>query len=226
MIHLELLVEDRSGGLYLFHLMESLLQNTEYQNQVQLHLRPHRGSGGFHFDWKAKPQPGHSALLSLLPAKFRAHAALGESYPCVLVVVMDSDDHPVGQLVQGIAKMAGQFAGPVPVVIGIAVEELEAWALGDWQAIQEAYPDAAQAVYQTYQQDSICGTWECLARILLPEDKAEALIQLGYPAAGQMKHQWASTIAPHLSASRNRSPSFRVFQKKIMQALHTALGAE
>ena len=45
----------------------------------------------------------------------------------------------------------------------LAIEEGEAWLLGDIPAIKKAYPQARDAVLNGYGNDSICGTWELLA---------------------------------------------------------------
>ena len=42
----------------------------------------------------------------------------------------------------------------------IAVEEGEAWFLGDISAIKKAHPKAKNNILNRYQNDSICGTWE------------------------------------------------------------------
>lgn len=48
-------------------------------------------------------------------------------------------------------------------VFCIAVEEMEAWLMGDREALLCAYPKAKESVLKEYKQDSICGTWEVLA---------------------------------------------------------------
>jgi hypothetical protein len=40
----------------------------------------------------------------------------------------------------------------------VAIEEGEAWFLGDIPALKKAYPKAKDAVLSTYVNDSICGT--------------------------------------------------------------------
>ena len=46
----------------------------------------------------------------------------------------------------------------------IAIEEGEAWLLGDYQAVEAAYPSVDWNVLRGYRNDEICGTWERLAR--------------------------------------------------------------
>ena len=50
----------------------------------------------------------------------------------------------------------------------LAIEEGEAWFLGDIPAIKQAYPKAKDTVLNRYVNDSICGTWELLADAVFP----------------------------------------------------------
>ena len=105
------------------------------------------------------------------------------------------------------------------MVIGIAVEELEAWLLGDRAAVLAAYPDINTKELDAYEQDSVVGTWEVLASAILGK-RAIRLIKAGYPAVGSYKHKWAEAIAPHLDAKRNISPSFRSFYEYLLKCLN------
>ncbi len=79
----------------------------------------------------------------------------------------------------------------------IAIEEGEAWLLGDRNALKSAYPRAKEQVLRTYVQDSICGTWEKLADAVYPGG-SQKLKQLGWPHTGKAKCEWANNITPHL----------------------------
>lgn len=104
----------------------------------------------------------------------------------------------------------------VPRIIGAdhAIEEGEAWLLGDRQAVREAYPRAKEAVLATYVQDSICGTWEKLADAVHPGG-ATKLRERGWQAIGAEKSSWASSIAPHMDVQRNVSPSFQYLRDNL-----------
>ena len=103
---------------------------------------------------------------------------------------------------------------PCTTLFRIAIEEGEAWLLGDHAAVKAAYPNARDAVLNTYFQDSICGTWEVMADAVHPEGSAH-LKALGYPAAGMAKCKWAREIAPHMDMDNNQSSSFRVFRDGV-----------
>ena len=53
----------------------------------------------------------------------------------------------------------------------------------------------------------------------LLKEQAPRLIEIGYPAVGQYKYEWAGKIAPHLDLSRNRSPSFKRFHSYLERGL-------
>ena len=96
----------------------------------------------------------------------------------------------------------------------IAIEEVEAWLLGDRPALTAAYPNAKTSVLNSYEQDKICGTWETLADAIHPGG-ASQLEALGYPPAGMAKCEWALGIAPHMDVKNNQSKSFQVFRDGV-----------
>lgn len=63
----------------------------------------------------------------------------------------------------------------------------------------------------SYDQDSVCGTWELLADALYPGG-SKAVQKAGWPLPGQLKHEWAGRIAPCMDVQANDSPSFRKFR--------------
>jgi hypothetical protein len=131
---------------------------------------------------------------------------------------MDSDAHPPEELFDKLMGICRREGRELPIILGLATEELEAWLLGDRRAILTAYPEADCTLLDAYEQDSVCGTWELLCHALLKE-QAPRLIEIGYPAVGQYKYEWAGKIAPHLDLSRNRSPSFKRFHSYLERGL-------
>jgi hypothetical protein len=129
------------------------------------------------------------------------------------VILVDRDDDDCRSLKERIATVAtatGFRRGGVDCLIRIAVEELEAWLLGDPEALRNAYPRlpanmGAQAA--TRDPDAVTGgTWETLERLLQ---------RAGYFNAGLPKIELARTVAPLMDPSRNTSRSFQVFRDAI-----------
>ncbi len=86
----------------------------------------------------------------------------------------------------------------------MAVQELEAWWLGDRTAIMAAYPGVRPAHFKGLARDP--------DQPPKPNDTLwEVLKQGRYFAAGKRKTQWTNDIARHLDPARNTSTSFRYF---------------
>lgn len=215
-MHIEVLTEDKSGGVVVDVLIQRIL--TPFPLEYTLSVRPHRGKGDFPDDPHLAPGRFASGLLDLLPAKLRAYDRIYAGTPFILIVIIDSDNEPFEVVREKLSIMIRQYAPGLSHVIGICVEETEAWLLGDREAILCAYPDADEDILDLYEQDSICGTWEVLCKALLRE-RASSLIRVGYPAIGQYKHEWAEQISAYLDPQRNISPSFRAFLKELHQAI-------
>jgi len=100
----------------------------------------------------------------------------------------------------------------------IAIEEGEAWLLGDIQAVKAAYPKAKDNVLKGYQNDSICNTWEVLADAVYTGG-APALTKKGWQVVGKKKSEWAEKIAPNIDIEHNKSESFKYFVRKMQELL-------
>lgn len=69
--------------------------------------------------------------------------------------------------------------------------------------------------------DSICGTWECLADAVYPGGSS-ALSKKGKMAVGAEKSQWAEKITPNMDVTNNRSPSFAYFRRALLELAEKA----
>lgn len=167
------------------------------------------------------PYPGKGALLRKLQDRLRGYAAwMPAEYRIVVVADRDNDDcQELKTGLEDICASAGlrsrrAAGGPDwQVVTRIAIEELEAWYFGDWQAVRAAYPRVSpnipgQARYRN--PDAIAGgTWEALERVLQNQ---------GYFRQGLAKVQAATDIGEHFDPTINGSHSFTVFRDALAEA--------
>lgn len=215
-MHIEILTEDKSGALVVKRLVDRMVADEGVSADVS--VRPHRGCGSLPNDLSMKPPRFASALLDLLPAKCRAYNSVYRGTDNILIVIMDSDDRDPKLLRRRLYDVCHMCAPDIRSVIGLCTEEIEAWLLGDLGAVIRAYPDCDIKAYDKYVQDSICGTWEHLCRIVCPENYDD-ILEIGYPAIGHYKAKWAENISEYMDPQRNLSPSFNNFRMSLITAL-------
>lgn len=158
-------------------------------------------------------------LLNKLPSRLQGYSAwLPENW--AILVLVDRDDDDCLQLklrLENVALHAGLTTKTVAghgnrfqVANRIAIEELEAWYFGDWQAVQAAYPRVSMHVPQKAgfrNPDAIAGgTWEAVERILK---------RAGYFKSGLRKLELTRGIAQHMDPARNTSGSFQTFRDAL-----------
>lgn len=202
-MHIEILVEDASGAKLLEAVPPKLLGEHGFSHSWRVH--PYKGAGRIPTNLSAAGDPAKRILLDQLPRLLRGYGKT----PGIdaVVVVLDSDRRPcINFLSELNALLAG--CNPAPnTMFRLAIEEVEAWYLGDRTALQAAYPKAKADVLNRYVQDSVCGTWELLADAVHTGGSA-AIRNTGWPLPGQVKYEWAEKIGPFLEPDRNTSPSF------------------
>ncbi len=195
-MHLEVLVEERSA-----------------EEALRLLLPKIVGSG---VSFEIHAFEGKRDLLAKLPSRLRGYARWIHQTETRVVVLVDEDRQDCRQLkggLEGVAAAAGlttkTVAGvgqPFLVLNRVAVEELEAWFLGDCDAIVAAYPRVPSSLpsRQGFRDPDAVkgGTWEQLDRVLQ---------RAGYHRGGIAKIAAAKDIVPHMDPARNRSTSFQHF---------------
>jgi hypothetical protein len=166
------------------------------------------------------PHQGKADLLKRLPDRLHGYANwLPDDYRIVVVVDRDEEDcHALKQQLERIGSDAGlrsrsQAMGqPYQVVNRLAIEELEAWYFGDWEAVRAAYPRVPETIPQQARYrdpDAITGgTWEAFERVLQ---------RAGYFQAGLRKIEAAREVAEHWQPQANRSKSFCAFRDVLME---------
>jgi len=214
-MHIEILTEDKSGSVVVERLTRQIAQAAGVDADIS--VRPHRGCGSLPKDWEATPPRFAGSLLDLLPAKCRAYNKVYGSTDAILVVVMDSDDKDPVELRRNLYIVCHKYCPDIRTVIGISTEEIEAWLLSDPKAILKAYPESDMNALSDYVQDSVCGTWEVLCKVTYPKTY-KSIIDIGYPAIGNYKSNWANKISEYMDISVNTSPSFLNYKNSLEAA--------
>lgn len=212
-MHFEILVEDISGTQALKILIPKILGAS-----ASFRIHPYRGLGQIPRNLKNATDPGKRILLANLPKLLRGYgktfASYGPEYKAAVIVICDLDDRALTTFLRELNGVL-RICNPKPEThFCIAIEEGEAWLLGDVTAIRLAYPYAKRAVLDSYVNDSICGTWEKMADAVYPGG-SKALAAKGWQTAGIEKSRWAEQIPPHMNVEKNRSPSFQSFVTQL-----------
>jgi len=185
-MHIEFLVEEPSMEMALKSIVPKII---EIQHTFSIH----------NFQDKKR-------LLKRLPMRMQAYANfLPDDWR--IVVLVDRDNHDCKKLKQELGKASRvviKKKGNV-VLHRIAIEELEAWFLGDIPAIRVEFPKVSANLDKNKKfrdPDAIKGgTWETLDKLLKD-----------YGYQGLFKTQFAQRIAPNMNVENNRSKSFQVFR--------------
>jgi hypothetical protein len=201
-IHLELLVEEPSMEAFLRGLLPQLLP---VERTFEVHAFQ-----------------GKHDLLSKLEVRLRGYAQwLPSDWRLFVVVDCDGDNcRELKERLEAAAMRAGLVtrsqaaAVPWQLVNRIAIEELESWYFGDWDAVRSKYSRVSSDVPRRQgfrDPDAIAGgTWEAFERVMQRH---------GYFKTGLAKIEAARGIAGHMVPARNTSASFQVFHSALMEAL-------
>lgn len=199
-MHIEIHVEEPSAEEALKHIVPKIV----------------RGRATFRvIDYGSKPK-----LLKNLPDRLKAYAArIDRGEDLKLLVLIDRDDDDCRELKARLERMAMEaglrtksasgLRGSFVIVNRLAIEELEAWFIGDGDALRAAFPRVRSFERKATFRDPDAvrgGTWEALHRLL----KRHGIYPGVYP-----KIDAARRIAPHMNVSANRSISFRAFHEGL-----------
>ncbi|QTA80991.1 Uncharacterized protein dnl_33090 [Desulfonema limicola] len=215
-MHFEILVEDQSGKKALDILIPKLIGS---EHTFKVH--PYKGIGRIPQNLDGSADASKRILLAQLPRLLRGYgntfAGYPEDYHAAVILICDLDDRCLKSFREELYSILTACDPKPETLFCIAIEEGEAWFLGDIPAVKKAYPKAKDAVLKTYVNDSICGTWEKLADAVFPGGSA-ALSAKGWQSIGAEKSVWAEKITPYMDVNKNVSPSFGYFRLKIMEA--------
>lgn len=214
-MHFELLVEDQSGKKALDILVPKIIGPA---HTFQVHA--YKGIGRIPKHLGSSSDAKKRILLDQLPRLLRGYgqtfASYPKNYPAAVILVCDLDDRSLKVFHQELQLILDACKPKPETRFCIAIEEGEAWFLGDIPAIKAAYTKAKDSVLSTYVNDAICGTWERLADAIYVGGSA-ALSAKGWQAIGAEKSEWATRISPHMNVHQNASPSFCYFRKKLLE---------
>ncbi|MDC0834154.1 DUF4276 family protein [Geitlerinema sp. CS-897] len=202
-VHIEFLVEEYSAEMALENLLLKFLPEDV---TFQIHAFQ-----------------GKRDLLKKLPDRLRGYRAwIPENYRIVVLCDRDNDNcFDLKQTLEQQAILCGfttksNYPSDDFVVLNrIAIEELEAWFLGDADAITKAYPKILPkfATQKRYRHpDEIVGAWEALEKLLQSKN---------YHPGGLNKVEAARAISEEMQPDLNRSPSFQCFFSGIKSILKT-----
>ena len=222
-MHFEILVEDASGKIALESILEKILGPNGQDHTYK--IIPYKGVGRIPKDLRGTTDPQKRILLDRLPRLLRGYGKSFRDFSAAVVVVVDLDDKDCLVFKQEMLDILNGCNPQPTALFRIAIEEGEAWLLGDRHAVKAAYPRAKDQHLNAYIQDSICGTWEKLADAVYPGG-SQKLKQLGWPHTGQAKCEWAKNIASHLDVDNNQSKSFQVFRDGIRNMIQEGPGTE
>ncbi len=214
-MHLEILVEDISGKAALEVLLPKILGDDTVHT---FDVKAYKGIGRIPSGMKSASEANQRILLDQLPRVLQGYGKRFQNYAGAVIVVCDLDNKCLKAFR---AELLGllENCNPAPLTrFCIAIEEGEAWLLGDLEAVKAAYPKAKDSVLADYNYDAICGTWEVLADAVYPGG-SKKLQEKGWQAIGAQKSEWAQKIVPHLQVERNQSPSFQYFCVKVRESV-------
>lgn len=218
--HFDIFTEDISGK----HLVDILMDKILPKEGHSFKVHPYRGCGRLPSNLSSALEIRSSTLLNNVPRLIRGFVNTYKNIPnykAVFVILTDCDNRQCADFRLQILSTINSTAH-VPVenmIVCIAIEEMEAWLLGDFEAIMKAYPNASHREYSTYIQDSICGTWEKLAKVIDEKFYNEKLKDAPFYIVGEKKCEWTNKIAPYMNINTNSSPSFNYFIRKIVSCV-------
>jgi hypothetical protein len=212
-MHFDILVEDFSGKRLLEIIVPKIVSPPH-----SWEIFSYKGCGIIPRDLRTRRDASKRILLEQLPRLLQGFGRRN-SKPgwenSVVIVVVDCDDRNCEAFKKELVDLLDSCKPKPKAFFRIAIEEIEAWLMGDVNALRAVYPRYDKNPYEKYQQDGIIGTWERLADITLNSTDAVRIKRGGYQEIGIQKSYWAENIGKNMNVQHNVSPSFKCFKKKL-----------
>ncbi len=214
-MHFYILVEDQSGKKALDILIPKIIGDAH-----TFITHSYKGIGRIPRNMRDTDNAGKRILLENLPKLLKGYGrtfyGYSTEYPAAVILVCDLDEKCLKTFRQELFAILNACNPKPETRFCFAIEEGEAWFLGDLNAVKTAYPQAKDNVLNSYTNDSICGTWEKLADAIYPGG-AQELSKKGWQAVGAEKSIWAEKISPCMDITDSLSPSFCYFRDKLQE---------
>lgn len=202
------LIEDKSGKTLIDALMSKIQE--KYKN-VMYDCKAFSGIGGFTRKNTIK-ETKTGKLLNDLTTYLKGFNKSLAGIESSVVIVLDNDERNTEVFKTQLEYIVTSNMITIDHIFAIAVEEIEAWLLGDIDAVISAYPNAKRQILNNYENDHICGTWETLANAIYPGGLSKMKKDCPtFVEKGKIKSEWAKNIGSFMDIENNESPSFQFF---------------
>ena len=218
-VYIQFMIEDQSSSVLIDLLMEKLRHKF---TDFRWNIKAFQGIGGFTKKNTVK-ETKTGKLLNDLATYLSAFDKKLKGIPAAVFIIVDNDIRETNTFRRELEQVALNKSITIDHVFCIAVEEVEAWLLGDRAAIEQAYPSAKPTILNTYIQDGICGTWELLADAIYRGGSRKLKKDCPtYMEIGERKAAWARNIGVYMHPNKNKSPSFQYFMHELEKRLRSA----
>lgn len=152
-----------------------------------------------------RPHSGKQDLQKSIPHKIQAFSNYHEKV--AFIIIHDQDSHSNCKKLKNELLTLSESPNKLPVLVRIACKELESWYIGDFDAIEKAYPKFKTKFYKSkakFRSPDNCENPKNELQKILPE----------YQEVSS-----ARKIAPHMNITINTSTSFQQLISGIQRFL-------